>query len=256
MISQENPNRPIKASQTAFAVVEALERLGEAGPVELAEYLDLAPSTVHDHLATLVSLEYVQKHDQTYRLGLKFLQHGIYARNDLDFIDAAKEEADELAEQTGLFVWLYTEEYGRGVVVYKAAGENALETVGRVGWRAYLHTTSAGKAMLAHMPRERVEEIVEQHNLRERTDNTITSMDELLDALESIRDRGYAINDEENNTGIQAVGAPFLDEDGSVIGAISVSGPAHQITAEGTFEDLSKAVVDAANQIEVRLRYE
>lgn len=240
---------------TAFGIVEALEEFDGAGVVELAEHLDLSQSTVHDHLSTLVALEYVRREAGEYRLGLKFLQHGIHARDSLPFFDTADLEVDLLAHDTGEVAWLYTEEYGRAVVVYKATGDDAMETIGRVGWRPPLHSTAAGKAMLSEMPDERVEEILDRHGLAEMTPNTITTREALLEELSTVRERGYAVNDEENNEGILAVGAPVTHE-GSVVAAVSVSGPSHRFSSGDTLETVVGSLLDTTNQIELRLRYD
>lgn len=255
MRQTRTPNRPIKADITAFAIVEALEELDGAGVVELADHLDMAQSTVHAHLSTLAALEYVVKDEGEYRLGLKFLQHGIYARNSQDFFEAAQPEVDFLAQKTGEVVWLYTEEYGRGVVLYKSTGENAMETVGRIGWRPALHTVAAGKAILAELPEDEIEAIIKEHGLEEHTDNTITSTEELFDELELIRARGYAINNEESNLGIRAISAPVTLER-QVLGSVSVSGPSHRFSLDETAESIKEALFEATNQIELRLRYD
>lgn len=240
---------------TAFEIIEAIPEFDGVGVVELAQHLDKAQSTVHDHLSTLVSMGYVKKEGTEYRLGLKFLQHGIAARNSIDFFDVAQPEIDLLADKTGEVAWLYTEENGRGVAIYRATGERAMETIGRIGWRPFLHSTSAGKAMLAWMPEKRVEEIIERHGLDKQTQNTITTVDGLFEELESVRELGYAINDEENNDGILAIGAPIKVEERG-IGAVSLSGPAHRFSSDETFDAAKEALLATTNQIELRLRYD
>lgn len=86
-----------------------------------------------------------------------------------------------------------------------------------------------------------------------KTNDTITDVDELLEELVEIRDQGYAICDEEAIQGIRAVGAPILDDEGEVEGAISASGPKQQFHDELLEEALPQTVMEIANVIEVNL---
>lgn len=255
-MTQAGPtDRSIKSDVTVFGIVEALNERAGAGVVELADHLDMAQSTVHDHLSTLQDLEYVVKRDGKYFLGLKFLELGISARSRIEFLETVKPEVGEVAEHTGEVAWLYTEEHGRGVVVYKARGEKGLETVGQIGWRPHLHYTSAGKSILAAMSDEEVDAIVDQHGLPQETEQTITDREELFAELETIRERGYAVNREEKNRGISAVGVPLRLDD-RVLGALSVSGPSHRLVDERIEEAVPNLLLDVANQIELKMKYQ
>lgn len=254
MTTTDAPNRPIQASMKTFDIIETLVELDGAGVVELADRVGLAPSTVHDHLATLASRGLVVKENSEYHVGLKFLEYGIHARNRLPFIDIAQPELRKLAKETGEIAWLYTEEYGRGVVVHKETGENALETVGHFGWRPYLHCTAAGKAILAHMSEEEVDSIIELHGLPTHTEQTISNREELHAELETIRKEGFSVNGEEQNNGIAAVGVPLL-HNGEVLGAVSISGPTHRISGEYSWNELASHIKNLTEQIELKLRY-
>lgn len=254
MTTTDAPNRSIQASIKTFDIIETLVEVDGAGVVELADHVNLAPSTVHDHLATLASRGLVVKEDSEYHVGLKFLEYGIHARNRLQFIDKAQPELRKLANETGEIAWLYTEEYGRGIVVHKETGENALETVGHFGWRPYLHCTAAGKAILAHISKDEVDSIIELHGLPEHTAQTISNREELYAELETIRKQGISVNGEEQNDGIAAVGVPLL-LNGEVLGAVSVSGPTHRILAEHSQDEIASLIKNLTEEIELKLKY-
>jgi len=161
-----------------------------------------------------------------------------------------------VAAETGEYVHLMCEQHGLERNILKSAGEHAVGEEYHATKEQkpdYLHFTASGKAVLAALPEQRVESIIEEHGLPEKTANTITEPDALFDELSAIRSRGYAINDEEEIVGIRAVGAPIRDANGSVLGAVSVSGPTGRLTNDRCNETFSKTVTESANVIEAKL---
>lgn len=109
------------------------------------------------------------------------------------------------------------------------------------------------EAILGFLPENRVHEILDQHGLPERTAKTITDRTTLFDELETIRERSYAYNDEEEVEGLRAVGAPVIDRDETVLGSLSVAGPTSQLKGAPFNEELPKQVQRAANVIEMKI---
>ena len=171
----------VQATRTSFRILETLAQLNGAGVTELATELDLPKSTVHNHLNTLHSIEYVVKDGDAYDVGLQFLNLGEYSRNRLKLYEIARPEIKALAEQTGELVNLSVEEYNRGVYLYLVRGDRAVQLDTHAGMQVHLHCTALGKAMLAHMDPERVDQIIETFGLPARTEHTITDRETLLD---------------------------------------------------------------------------
>lgn len=247
--------RPVEAAATSFRIIEALRNLGGAGASELANHLDMPKSTVYDHLQTLTDIKYLVKDEGTYYVGAQFLSLGGYARSQMKLYRVAASELQKLAEQTGEHVNLMIEEHGRGIFLQKIKGEDAVELDTYVGMRVYLQTTSLGKAILAHLPERRVDEILEMHGLPRITENTITDPAELKRELAEIRERGYAVDNEERVEGMRCVGAPILDSTENAIGAVSVSGPVSRLDEEKFTTTMPKKVLSTANVIEVNMTY-
>lgn len=245
---------PVKSVRVAFDIVETLKELDGAGISELSEHFDRSKSSLHNYLATLVEKEYVVKDGDEYRVGMRFLELGAYARHDEEIYHVAKEEIDELAESTGELVNLLTEEYGRGIYVYRRTGDRAVNVDAHVGHRVHLHNTALGKAMLASMPDERVESIVDTHGLPATTPNTISDREELFSALETIRERGVAYDDEERLEGLRCVACAIESETG-VEGAISVSAPTSRMKGDRFRTEIPEKLNDVANIIELNLTY-
>ncbi|SEP31124.1 transcriptional regulator, IclR family [Halogranum amylolyticum] len=253
----EPQTRPVKTAETSFALLEQLsEAEGDSlGVTELAEQVGLAKSTVHRHVVTLESLGFVAREGNEYRIGLRLLDFGLRARDRHDLYHIARPKVEELAEVTGEKVWCITEEQGRSVHLYGASGEHSVQTSARAGAWGYLHQHAAGKAILAHLPADRVRRIVDGHGLPAKTPDTITDETELFEQLEQIVDRGYAFNREESIAGLHAVGAPVTDDEGVAIGAISVSGPANRLKGTRLTDELPDLLLGATNEIEINLSF-
>jgi DNA-binding IclR family transcriptional regulator len=144
-----------------------------------------------------------------------------------------------------------TEEHGMGVYLHKETGENGVQTASYTGNREYLHCTALGKAILADLPDDRVEAIVERRGLPQKTGNTITEVDELFDALAEIRETGLAYDRGEILEGLRCIAAPVTDSDGAVLGAISVSGPVSRVGDADRSEHLEESIRHSANVIEI-----
>ncbi|MBZ6497073.1 IclR family transcriptional regulator [Natrinema longum] len=252
MASDNNRNRRVKTADTVFGIVESIQALDGAGVTELSEELGLAKSTIHDHLSTMVEKEYLVKNDQTYQLGLKFLNHGIHARDSLDLLPTVQPNLKQMANETGEIAWFLVEEYGRGVYLSKAKGDRAVQPYGKIGNRVDLHSIAAGKAILAHLPEDEVRTIIEKHGLESQTSETITDTDQLFEELESIRQSGVAFNDGESLAGHRAVASPICPND-RLIGAIVVSGPKNRIQGDMFTEKIPEIVSGTANAIELEL---
>ncbi|WP_227378652.1 IclR family transcriptional regulator [Haladaptatus halobius] len=245
---------PVRTTARSFDIIETLRDLDGARLTEVAEYLDLPDSTVHNHLTTLVQRGYVVRNENTYRVSLRFLEFGEYARSRRKIYEVARPEIDKLAAETEESANLLVEEDGRGVYVYNAQAGDAIPLDMHPGKHVALHATALGKAILAYLPESRVEKILDRRGLPARTPETIVDRDELFAELETVREQGYAFDDEERVRGVQCTAVAIKNENGQVIGAISVSGPASRIDGdlrERLLDDLRRA----KNIIELKLAH-
>lgn len=245
----------LQTTENTIRVVEALKDLDGAGVTELADYLSMSKSTVHDHLSTLRQHNYVTKEGNTYVVGLGFFEIGEYARKRRKIYEVARPEVQALAEETGELANLMVEEHGRGVYLYRARGDKAVTLDTHTGKRRYLHNTALGKAILANLPEDRVERILERHGLPAATDNTITNQGDLFEELDKIWDAGIAYCGQERVEGLQCVAAPVLGKDQEVLGAISVAAPTTRLKGEKFEEEIPELVLQAANVVEINVTY-
>lgn len=248
-------SNPVKSTVRTFEVLEGLKQLNGARVTELANHLDLPKSNVHNYLSTLRQEEYVVKDGDEYRVGLRFFELGAYARNRMKIHNIARPEIDELAAETGELTNLLVEEHGRGSYLYRARGEQAVRVAAHVGTRVPLHSTGLGKAILAHLPEEYVEEIIAYHGLPKSTSETITEPNELYEELERTRERGYAIDNEERLRGLRCVAAPILSNEDRVLGAVSIAGPTNRLQGDLFEEELPERLLETVNVIELNVTY-
>ncbi|WP_254546718.1 IclR family transcriptional regulator [Halomarina pelagica] len=246
---------PVKSVGTTIRIVHALRELDGAGVTEVADHLGLTKGTVHNHLATLEEHECVVRDGDVYRLGLLFFEVGEYVRSRKKIYEIGVPEIDRLAAETGEIANILVEEHGHGVYLHRAKGSQALTLDTGIGSRVNLHSTALGKAILAFLPEERVESIVDVQGLPASTAHTITDRDDLREELATIRERGYAYDMEERAEGIRCVAAPVTTNGGVAYGAVSIAGPTSRMKGERLESDVPELVERAANVISINLKY-
>lgn len=251
----ETAKNPVKSVDTTIRILNALKARDGGTLSELAEHLDLTKGTVHNHLSTLLENQFVVRNDDQFELGIRFFEFGEYIKNQKKVYKTAVPEIDNLSEKTGELASLLIEEHGQGIYLHRAEGERALTLDTKSGARVHLHQTALGKSILAHMPEDRVDEIIEHYQLPGATENTITTREELFAELEEVRERGYAFDREERAKGIRCVAAPVITNDGTLHGAVSVAGPTSRMKGEYYEEQLPELVVNAANVISINTTY-
>jgi DNA-binding IclR family transcriptional regulator len=253
---REAEKRTVSSVENACDIIEVLYGKNGARLIEVARELGLNKGTVHTQLHTLRKRGYVHKRDQVYHPSMRFLEVGEGVKSDMELFRAAQDELVELANETGEYAHLMIEQNGWGYIVHKEKGDKAATTTSRAGKKLHLHYTSTGKAILAHLPVKRVREIVEQQGLPERTDSTITDYETLREELAEIRDQGCSFDRGEQINGARCVGAPVREPNGTVLGAISVSGPMSRLSGDFYEKQLPDLVSSTANVIEMNIEVE
>jgi len=254
MATSTPPERGVKTTYTVVDIIETIHSLEGASLAELDSHLNYAKSTIHDHLKTLEATGYVVFEHGEYVLSLKFLHHGVFARNNKAVSQNGQIVIEELADRTGEAVWIIVEENEEAVYLYNANGSNAVRTHAEVGRRSNLHHLAAGKQILAYMDPERVDEIIDRTGLDPVTPNTITDRGQLKTELATIRENQVSYNDQETVNGVRAIAAPVLNGT-ELVCAICVSGPANRMTLERCEATVKPALLEATNELELRIQY-
>lgn len=238
-----------------FDVIEHLNEHGATTAATIADDIGQPRATVQHILSWLEVNEFVTRHGDRYENSLRFLEIGERVKHSTGVFDIATEEVDRLAVESDELALFSVLEHGQNVLMYKSNGENAIQTSHEIGLREPLHCSGLGKAILSELSDERVEAIVEEHGLPAFTDHTITSRDALFEELERVRDRGYAIDEQEAKPGIRCVAAPVVIDEADLYGAVSVTAPQSRMQDERIEETLPELVTGVANVIEVNAIY-
>jgi len=238
----------------AFRIVNALSKRDGAGVSEIAGAVELPVSTVHDYLQALRSAGYVLQVDSEYRLSSRFLEVGHRSRRHREIYTAAAEELPAAAEEIGEQATLIVEEDGEGVLLAVAEGEQAVDLPAYPGARVPLYANAGGKAILAHVSEDRLEELLEGQSFEPITKGTITDPGVLREQLETVRERGYAVDTGERIAGFVCLAVPVLDRADVVRGAICVCGPESRMTADRRGEILP-TIQRVANITQVNMDY-
>lgn len=246
---------PLKTVETSFRVVEELWRLDGAGVTELATRLDMPKSTAHDYLRSLARAGYAIRDDGEYRLSTKFLQIGGRLKWRMELFHVARPELARMAEETGEEANLIIAEADQAVIVHAERGERSLDLGDYPGIHTPLHTHASGKAILAHLPDERVDAVIE-NGLEQITEHTITEPAELRRELETIREQGYAFDTDEQVLGMGVVAAPIGGGDGGAVhGAVGFVCPTRRLEDESYVGGLVDSARQASNVIDINYKY-
>lgn len=247
---------PVTTTATSIRILEQIKADGGTTVTEVAEDLGMAKSTAHRHLQTLQAEQLVYETDGRYKIGLRWLEFGLYARDRHPMYKVGKERVDQLSKEVDGKVWLLVEQNGMGYLIHRVMGGYPIITRDRPGKRFHLHTIAAGKAILATYSEEQINSIIDRHGLPAETENTITEKETLIHELKEIRNRGYAFNLGESVQSLNAVGTAVQDVDGRYVGAISISGNKERYSQDYIENELINQLLGAARDIELNIRHQ
>ena len=238
MITKQTPTRPAGPAYRLSSVDHALELLllFRTKPTlrvsEVADQLDVARSTAHRLLGMLVHRQFAVQDPATraYRPGPRLVEIGLAAVGALDVRARMRPYLSEIAARTGETVSLLVLEGDLVHFIDSIESPRTVRVGSRFDARMPTHATSAGKAMLAALSVDEVLAIYPNEKLVTATERTIATRTQLLTVLDRVRAAGYAVNLEETETGLGAVGMAVLDTDGRPAAGITVAGPMQRMT--------------------------
>lgn len=247
----------VQTLDRALDILEALAKSEEPlGVTEIGNRIGLHKSTVHRILQTFCYRGYVEreKDRDRYRLGVKIIELGIRFFNDLEIRKVAASFLGDLAKSFDEVVHLVLPDDGEVVYIDKREGSQLVSMHSKVGRRAPMHCTAVGKAILSTLPEDEVRQILKTKGMPGFTQKTITDPDVLITQLVEFKEKGYALEAEENEIGILCLGTPIFDYSGRAIAAISVSGPINRMKDKG-IERMGEEIRRAALDISAKMGY-
>ncbi|MBJ8344656.1 IclR family transcriptional regulator [Antrihabitans sp. YC2-6] len=230
MAAIPNQGGGVQSVDRAFDILEIMAAAGGSIALsELAETAGLPLPTIHRLTRSLVSRGYVrQLPSRKYALGPKLIRLGESATQ---LIGAwSRPHLSDLVRATGETANMAVLDGTAAVYVAQVPSEHSMRMFTEVGKRVYTHCTGVGKALLAQLPDDSVRSIVARAGMPRQTPNTHTDPDSLITDLGVIRQRGYAIDEGEQEIGVRCFSVPVPNAPTPT--AISVSGPAARVTVE------------------------
>jgi IclR family KDG regulon transcriptional repressor len=245
----------VSAAARAFAVLESLSAESSMGLEELSRDLGMAKPTVYRFLLTLQELGYARRDEnERWAMTFKTFNVGSRALDHLDLYHAARPIAEDLAAALGETVHMGVLEGDSAVYVLKIESKYTIRMYSRVGRRIPLYCTAIGKVLLAYSSAEERVAALDGVRLVAFTSKTITARAALDVELKRVVAQGYARDAEEHEEGIECLGAPIFDREGSVVAALSVSWPLFRYEA-GKEPEWAGAVMTAARKTSETLGY-
>jgi DNA-binding IclR family transcriptional regulator/sugar lactone lactonase YvrE len=240
-----------KALDVLEAIGSSLAGLSQA---ELAAQLSLPRTTMYRLLATLVARGLIRRDPlrRVYCLGFRCFEYARAAYSMPDLVAAAGAELRALRDMTGETSYLAALDGLEVISLERCDGAHSLRSQAALGQRKPLHCTSQGKAILSALPAAQRDALIKDMTLAALTPRTITDRRRLQAELKLTITRGYSIDDEEIALGVRCCGAPIVDADGQVRGAISVAGPAFRLSMQ-RIDLLGPEVAAAARRIGAQL---
>lgn len=258
MASISDTEYRVQVLDRAFGILTALATNDvPMGPADIGDRLKLNKSTVHRLLAVLERSRFVERDLDTgrYRLGLKLVELGSIALSRFDLHRLAKPYIERLVAETGETAHLGILRQAEVISLVNAEGHHNVRTPSTVGRRSPVHCTSQGKVLLAFQAESIIDGFLRSHRFTRHTNNTIRNAAQFRTELIKVRNHGFALDDEEFETGLRCVGAPVRDHSGKVIAAISIAGPAFRLVPD-RMPELIRSVVNTAADLSAGLGYQ
>lgn len=231
------PPKETELTKSLSRALRILNTLAEAGRplgvTEIARRIGVHKSSVYRLVRTMVEFNYLEQHEATaeYWLGTQLSRLGQLAGAHLELPRLARAHVEQLAQKTRETANLLKLDGDSCLYLISVQTEHSIGMLPRpTGSTDALYCTAAGKAMLAFMPPRRAESLLTRIELIPRTARTLSTPEAVLASLEAVRQRGYAVDDEENEENVRCVGSPIFDRRGDVVGAVSISGPVFRFT--------------------------
>lgn len=229
---------PVQSAERIFRVLETLADTGPISLMELSTRLELHKSTVHRLLLSLACMGYVQQEEETskYMLTFKLVELSSKVLSRVDVLSMVHPYIADLANQCRETVHFVqrrgTDVFYLDKVSPLAPQESAIRMASQVGMRRPLYCSGVGKAILAEMSDEEISYLWENSEIEQKTEHTITTLDGLMKEIQMIRERGYALDNEENEIGVRCIAACVYNHKGEPTNAFSISAPVGRMSDE------------------------
>ncbi len=245
----------VQSVDRALTILEILARQGELGVTELADDLGVHKSTAFRLVSALEQHRLVEQLGERgkYRLGFGIIRLAGATTARMNLAKECRPFCRRLAAEFNETVNIAVLDAGAAINITQEQGGAAVTVQNWIGKRIPPHATSSGKVLLAWAAGEELRTVLDW-GLDRFTPHTITSAVALRAELKQVREQGWACTAEELEIGLNAVAAPIHGDQGTVVAAISVSGPSYRLGAE-SFPSVAQKLRASACEISMQLGY-
>jgi len=243
----------VRAVERALQILECFDdRHPERGVSEISEEIGLHKATTHRILTTLMNYGYIERaaDGQKYCLGLRLSELGFKVVRRMNLRKEALPLIQQMLDQLGETCDLCVYDHGRVFYLDVLQSRHAVTVAATPGQRLPMHCTASGKLFLAYLPADVVSKALDV-KLTGYTPKTITSLEQLHQQMEVVRQQGYSVDDQEFEIGLWAASAPILNQRGEILAAVSVLSPTSRITPERS-QEIIQALTETTRLISRR----
>jgi len=242
----------------AIGVLEVLSSSSPLGllPHEIAQRSGLHKSTIHRLLSALNQHRLVEKNSKTgtYSLGLKLFELGVKAVPNVNLREHARAHLERLVFETGETAHLCVLVENEILYLDKVESPKTIRIASSVGGRNPAFCSAVGKVLLAAMSEQELDSLLRRHKLVAYTRHTIVTPAHFKAVLQEVREKGYAVDNEEREEGLRCIAAPIRDHTGEIVAGMSVAGPAFRLSSTQD-SVLAKLVMTIAAELSEKLGY-
>lgn len=246
----------------ALTLLEVMADHRDATLTELRDYTGYSRSSLFKMLYTLSSRGFVSKTDDLrYSLSTKFMHLGNSVLTSIDLHSVAASHIKKLCADLNETIHMAVPTDDLKSVMFlikercdRPSAQMNLRMDSSVGRILPAHCTSLGKSVLSLLPDSEIDGLYIDYDFPYFSNKSILTTEALKTCLSEVRQRGYALDDEEFEEGLYCIGSPILDSSGHGVAAISVSGPRSRIFAsEAKYsEELKKAAAAISAELGYR----
>ncbi|AIQ64905.1 hypothetical protein PSTEL_19100 [Paenibacillus stellifer] len=246
----------VPALAKGMAILEMLASSKEAlGVTDIYERNGMPKSSIFTILGEFENLGYVMKtHEGKYQLTLKLYNVGMERLAKLDIRQAARPEMEWVAANMRFTVHLAILENDKALYIDKVNGPGFVQFSTQVGQSQYLHNSAVGKALAAYLTDEQLEQAIQKHGMPKTTEHTLQTAEAFKSFLASVREKGYAIEDEEGEAGIRCIAVPVFDNTGMTAGSLGITALRSELPSI-SFDDFGHQLQDKAMAISRKLGF-
>ena len=245
---------PIQVAGRLFGALEYLAQNGQSTLADLTQALELNKSTTHRVLASLQYMNYVRQDPETghYEATFKLVDLADHLLEQVDVAQIVRPYLKELSEKTRETVHFVERDKNQVVYVDKVdSHDHTIQMTSYIGSKIPFYRTGVGKAMMANLTDQEILSLWDTCTIRKRTAYTITDPQSFLEEVAEVRRKGYALDNEENESGVRCIAAALSIESGARY-AFSISVPIGRMDNE-RIRELSGMVLDAKNAMDAEL---